>query len=304
MTEILSQNEIDGLLLAISQGEVETCDNRSENKKLKIYDFRRPDRFTKEQFRTLQMMHETFTRLSAPMLTTELLQNVSVKIISIDQLTFEEFLRSLPDPTVIGIVNIKPLPFPAVLEIDPPVAFAIIESLFGGGNAEAGSITRELTDIELLQMERLMNGMIPCLRHSWINVIDLKPELSGIETCPQYAQIVPSGEMSVLITIEIKIGPVEGLMNLCYPYLAIEPVIDRLYSKPDIFTGISTSGNDPVGEINAVFRRYNDYSGAVSGMTPDDIRKLKPGMKIDINRESEANAVYEYNGVKKGVQNA
>ncbi len=232
MTEILSQDEIDALLTAISTGDVEPTEVAAtkEQRKVKIYDFRRPDKFSKDQIRTLQMMHETFARLTTTALSAQLRALVGVHVASVDQLTYEEFVRSIPNPTTLAVINMDPLKGSAVLEIDPSITFTIIDKLFGG-KGEAHKISRELTDIELSVMESIVVRILGNLRESWSNVIDLRPRLGNIETNPQFAQIVPPNEMVVLITLETKVGDVEGMTNLCLPYITIEPVISKLSAQ-------------------------------------------------------------------------
>jgi len=232
MTEILSQDEIDALLTAISTGEVDTTDYSAakEQRKVKIYDFRRPDKFSKDQIRTLQMMHETFARLTTTALSAQLRALVSVHVASVDQLTYEEFIRSIPNPTTLAVINMDPLKGSAVLEIDPSITFTIIDKLFGG-MGESAKISRELTDIELSVMEGIIVRILGNLREAWSNVIDLRPRLGNIETNPQFAQIVPPNDMVVLITLETKVGEVEGMTNLCIPYITIEPVISKLSAQ-------------------------------------------------------------------------
>src|SRR6056297_873 len=232
MTEILSQDEIDALLTAISTGEVDTTDYSAtkEQKKVKIYDFRRPDKFSKDHIRTLQMMHETFARLTTTSLSAQLRSLVQLHVASVDQLTYEEFIRSIPNPTTLAVVNMDPLKGSAVLEIDPSITFTIIDKLFGG-TGESTKISRELTDIELSVMEGIIVRILGNLREAWSNVIDLRPRLGNIETNPQFAQIVPPNDMVVLITLETKVGEVEGMTNLCIPYITIEPVISKLSAQ-------------------------------------------------------------------------
>ncbi len=232
MTEILSQDEIDALLTAISTGEVDTTDYSAakEQRKVKIYDFRRPDKFSKDQIRTLQMMHETFARLTTTALSAQLRALVGVHVASVDQLTYEEFIRSIPNPTTLAVINMDPLKGSAVLEIDPSITFTIIDKLFGG-MGESAKISRELTDIELSVMEGIIVRILGNLREAWSNVIDLRPRLGNIETNPQFAQIVPPNDMVVLITLETKVGEVEGMTNLCIPYITIEPVISKLSAQ-------------------------------------------------------------------------
>ena len=232
MTEVLSQEEIDQLLTAISTGEVETEEalKKAETRKIKIYDFKRPDKFSKDQIRTLQMMHETFARLTTTSLSAQLRTIVHVHVASVDQLTYEEFLRSIPNPTTLAVINMDPLKGSAILEIDPSITFTIIDRLFGGPG-EAAKINRELTDIELSVIEGIIVRILGNLREAWSNVIDLRPRLGNIETNPQFAQIVPPSDMVVLITLETKVGDVEGMTNFCIPYLTIEPIISKLSAQ-------------------------------------------------------------------------
>lgn len=232
MTEVLSQDEIDQLLTAISTGEVEQEEavKKAETRKIKIYDFKRPDKFSKDQIRTLQMMHETFARLTTTSLSAQLRTIVHVHVASVDQLTYEEFLRSIPNPTTLAVINMDPLKGSSVLEIDPSITFTIIDRLFGGPG-EASKVNRELTDIELSVIEGIIVRILGNLREAWSNVIDLRPRLGNIETNPQFAQIVPPSDMVVLVTLETKVGDVEGMTNFCIPYLTIEPIITKLSAQ-------------------------------------------------------------------------
>ena len=232
MTDILSQNEIDQLLSAISSGEIQTEEftQQAEQKKVKIYDFKRPDKFSKDQIRTVQMMHETFARLTTTALSAKLRAMVAVHVTSVDQLTYEEFIRSIPNPTTLALINMDPLKGSSTLEIDPNMTFTIIDRLFGG-SGEHYKLSRELTDIELSVIEGVVVQVLGNLREAWSTVIDLRPRLGTIETNPQFAQIVPPNEMVMLITLETKIGENEGMMNLCIPYITIEPIIQKLSAQ-------------------------------------------------------------------------
>jgi len=233
MTDILSQDEIDQLLSAISSGDAQQEDfsqAQAEQKKVKIYDFKRPDKFSKDQIRTVQMMHETFARLTTTALSAKLRAMVSVHVQSVDQLTYEEFIRSIPNPTTLSLINMDPLKGSAILEVDPSITFTIIDRLFGGAGEHA-KLTRELTDIEMSVVEGIIVHILGNLREAWSTVIDLRPRLGTIETNPQFAQIVPPNEMVMLITLETKIGESEGMMNLCIPYITIEPIIQKLSAQ-------------------------------------------------------------------------
>lgn len=232
MTEVLSQDEIDQLLTAISAGDSEPENFKPVNdtRKIRIYDFKRPGKFSKEQIRTVSIMHETFARLTTTSLSAQLRSMVHVHVASVDQLTYEEFIRSIPTPTTLAVINMDPLKGNAILEIDPAVTFSIIDRLFGG-TGEGTKVQRELTDIENSVMEGIIVRILANMREAWTQVIDLRPRLGQIETNPQFAQIVPPSEMVILVTLETKVGEEEGMMNFCIPYLTIEPIISKLSSQ-------------------------------------------------------------------------
>jgi len=242
MNEVLSQDEIDQLLTAISTGDIETeqVTQATDQRKIKIYDFKRPDKFSKEQIRTVSIMHETFARLTTTALSAQLRSLVHVHVASVDQLTYEEFIRSIPNPTTLGIINMDPLKGSAVLEIDPSITFSIIDRQFGG-QGEGAKITRDLSDIETAVMEGIIVRILGNLREAWSQVIDLRPRLGQIETNPQFAQIVPPNEMVVLVTLETKVGEVEGMINFCIPYLTIEPIISKL-SAQYMYSSVRSGG--------------------------------------------------------------
>ena len=247
MNEVLSQDEIDQLLTAISTGGAEAESTTqtaaaTDQRKIKIYDFKRPDKFSKEQIRTVSIMHETFARLTTTALSGQLRSMVHVHVASVDQLTYEEFTRSLQNQTILGIINMDPLKGSAILEIDPSITYSIIDRVFGG-QGESTKVNRESTDIEQAVMEGVIVRMLGNLREAWSQVIDLRPRLGQIETNPQFAQIVPPTEMVVLVSLEMKIGEVEGMMNFCIPYLTIEPIISKLsaqYMYSSVRSGATT----------------------------------------------------------------
>ncbi|GMO56475.1 MAG: flagellar motor switch protein FliM [Treponemataceae bacterium] len=232
MNEVLSQDEIDQLLMAIGTDDPGAGDlsQVSDARKVKMYDFKRPDKFSKEQIRTVSNMHETFARLTTTSLSAQLRSLVHVHVASVDQLTYEEFIRSIPTPTTLAVINMDPLKGNAIFEIDPAITFCMIDRLFGG-TGQGAKVQRDLTDIEASVMDGIIVRILANIREAWTQVIDLRPRLGTIETNPQFAQIVPPTEMVVLITLETKVGDEEGMMNFCVPYLTIEPIISKLSSQ-------------------------------------------------------------------------
>jgi flagellar motor switch protein FliM len=232
LAEVLSQGEIDALLSAISTGEMKIEDAKSEEqeKKVKKYDFKRPDKLSKDQLRTIHMIHETFARLNTTMLSAQLRTSVQIQVISVDQLTYEEFTRSIPEFTIMGIFDTGALDGNAIIELNPNIAFTIIDRLFGGAG-EFTEINRELTDIETTITEKMVLKLLGNMREPWENIIELNPKIEQIETNPQFVQIVGPNEMVVLVTFEIKIGNVEGMMNICLPAPMIDPIINKLSAQ-------------------------------------------------------------------------
>lgn len=313
MTEILSQDEIDALLTAVSSGETAPAEpahtaqrsggtgggggsgavSKREKKRLKVYDFRRPDKFSKDQIRTLQMMHETFARLTTTSLSAQLRTLVHVHVVSVDQLTYEEFTRSIPSPTTLGIINMDPLKGSSVVELDPSITFAIIDRLFGG-KGESLKTNRELTDIELSVIEGIIVRLLGNLRESWANVIDLRPRLGNIETNPQFAQIVPPNNMVVLTTFDTKVGDVEGMMNFCLPYITIEPIISKLsaqYWYSSIRKGITTENlnlikeqiSDVKIEVVAKLSETELKFDEIAAVRKGDVIRLNGAIKSDVD---------------------
>jgi flagellar motor switch protein FliM len=227
--DVLSQSEIDALLSALSTGEVDANEIKEEQqqRKVKIYDFRRPDKFSKDQIRTLYMLHENFARLFNTYLSAHLRAMVQVSVASVDQLTYEEFIRSLPNPSVISVIDMQPLKGNAILEMNPSVVFATIDRLFGG-SGQVATKARALTDIEENIVRRVMTKTLDYLSEAWKQVLPIQPTLDIIETNPQFTQIVPPNDMVVLVTLQAKVGQGEGFINLCIPYLVLEPIMSKL----------------------------------------------------------------------------
>ena len=237
MTEVLSQDEIDQLLSAINAGETEPDDFRpaADSRKIKIYDFKRPDKFSKEQIRTVSIMHETFARLTTTSLSAQLRSMVHVHVASVDQLTYEEFIRSIPTPTTLAIINMDPLKGNAILEVDPAITHSIINHIFGCD----GSFKEQQHELSLIDeavMDRVVDSMLSGLRVAFSNIIDLQPKIKSIDTNPQFVQVAPQTEMVVLITLEVKIDDVEGMFNFCIPYSTIESSIHKLTFRSLFFS--------------------------------------------------------------------
>ena len=231
MSEVLSQNEIDNLLQALSSGELDVDEmSADDEKQVKNYDFARPAKFSKEHLRTLEFIFEHYGRLLSTTLPSYLSKAVAVDVINSEAVTYSEFSNALSNPVLLGIVDFAPLKGNILMELASNLAFAIVDRMLGGQGKPLEK-ERDFSEIELLIVERVMNTCVNLLAEPWENVIEIEPRLERIETNSQFAQIISPSEMIAIVTLNIKIGEVEGLMNVCLPYLTLEDVMDKINTK-------------------------------------------------------------------------
>jgi flagellar motor switch protein FliM len=273
-TEVLSQDEIDQLLTAIAAGDIEKEDFRpaSDNQKIRIYDFKRPDKFSREQIRTMSILHETFARNITQVLTNKFKMPCHVHAASVDQLTYEEFIRSVPVPTAMAVVGVENgLSRQVVFEIDPVISFALINRAFGGNTDGYNNnhSRHELTRLEWIVMKDVINRMVDCMKQGWEPLVpDIKANLHRLDTSPQFIGAAHPSDMTVLITLEVRIGDVEGMMNIDYPCDCLLGVKDKLSAQFWYGGGKALIYNKkykltdrmsiPVEMVSEIFRR--DYS--------------------------------------------
>ncbi len=231
MGDVLSQNEIDNLLSALSNGEFNPDESdEAEEKQVKDYDFARPSKFSKEHLRTLVFIFEHYARLLSTHLPVYLRKNVQVEVMHSEAATYQEFSNSLSNPVLLGVVNFAPLEGNIIIELATGLGYAIVDRMLGG-DGQPLEKSREFTEIELTIIERIMVVCTNLLVEPWQGVQQLEPMLERIETNSQFAQFVTPSEMTSIITMNIKVGNVEGLMNVCIPYNVLEPVIDKVNTK-------------------------------------------------------------------------
>lgn len=232
MAEVLSQNEIDALLNALSTGEVdvkEMKDNSSE-KKVRRYDFRNPQKIAKDQLRTLEIIHDNFSRLLQTFLSGYLRAPVKISVLTVDQYAYSEFTNAISNPAFLSLVDFEPLSGQIIIDISTNTAFAIIDRLLGGDGEKLVDI-RSFTEIELTLLKNIMKRIIGLMAQAWDNVIILTPTLEKIETNSQFAQIISPNETIALVTMNLSIGNIEGLINICIPHIVLEPILEKLSTK-------------------------------------------------------------------------
>jgi len=238
MADVLSQSEVEALLAALDPAASATPDASATSTdelhfgQISVYDFKRPERVSKEQMRAFQALHEGFGREFGAGLSSMLRSIIEVKLINVDQLTYSEFVFSLENPTCFNLMESAGLEGHMILDLNPSIIFPIVDRLLGGGKNSQGALpSRPLTEIELRLVSRITTLAIKGLENAWGNLCKLQLKVAQIESNPQLVQIVPPNEVIVLISFEITMGDVRGIMNLCIPYNTIEPLAGKLSSN-------------------------------------------------------------------------
>jgi flagellar motor switch protein FliM len=242
MSDILSQEEVDALLNAVSTGSLVpepgadkaagpdgggAAEEEAQEKSVILYDFRRPDRVSKDQMRTLQNLHDGYARLLSTTLSSYLRTLVEIDIVSVDQLTYSEFMMSISNPSCIYVFQMEPLEGAAIFEVNPSLVFFIVDRLFGG-QGKPSEHNRELTDIEKNVLTKIVERALLNLKEVWEHVGIFTPKIESYETNSQFVQIAPPNETVILISLEVRMKHGSGLISLCFPYMLLESVITKL----------------------------------------------------------------------------
>lgn len=234
MADILSQDEVDALLSAVSSGEIPEAQNAQENqrhKQVSVYDFKRPEMISKDQMRTLQMVHENFARYLSNLLSAFLRTVVEINLIAVDQLTYGEFIMSLPNPTNMTLMSMEPLEGRGIFEINPVLVFAIVDRMMGGTGLAPGEV-RLFTDIEQRVIGTVVEKALQGLSEAWEHVAEINFQSVDREMNPQFCQILAAGETVAAMTLEVKVGDdTSGICSICIPYISLEPLIDNLSAQ-------------------------------------------------------------------------
>lgn len=227
--EVLSQSEIDALLSALSTGEMDADELKKEQseKKVKVYDFKRALRFSKDQIRSLTRIHENFARLLTTFFSAQLRTYVQISVASADQIPYEEFIRSIPKMTILNVFEVPPLDGRILMEVNPNIAYAMMDRLMGGKGSSINKVDN-LTEIETKIMSATFERAFENLREAWSTIADIDPLLADFEVNPQFLQMVSPNETVVVISLNTTIGETSGMINICIPHVVLEPIIPKL----------------------------------------------------------------------------
>lgn len=317
MSDVLSQSEVEALLAALDQGQTSepvagvtpvatpaptavARDYMPLPADITLYDFKRPERVSKDHMRSLQTIHEGFSRNLSASLSGFLRTIVDVKLVSVDQLTYSEFIFSLENPTCFNVLTCAPLEGYMVLEINPSIVYPILDRLLGGGRGDVLIPRRPLTEIETRLVAKITRLATEGLRTVWGNVLPIDFKIDRIESNPQLVYIVPPNEVIVLVSFEIAIGDLRGMMNLCIPFNVIEPVVDKLstntwmsYSrkegsrKDDVVHGLSNAPIDIVVHLGE------------TSIRAEELVNLRVGDILPIDKLATSSLLVTIGGVPK-----
>ncbi|MBC7764961.1 MAG: flagellar motor switch protein FliM [Hyphomonadaceae bacterium] len=276
----------------------ETPQQPSENyEKIRLYNFRIPNRFTKEQLRALKGIYENFASSLASHLSGLLRKFCLVELISVEEHTFSEFNNAMVDPVLLVIIALQPLQGVSLMEISPSVAYGIIDRLLGG-IGQFSNPDRDYTEIEIALMEKLIGQFLDIMKESWVRFHEVTPKLERIETRSQFAQIVPANETIAIVTFSVKIGEVEGMINYCIPHVGVEPLFKDTKFKSDFFQSNQPNENSKADvilnhiekasiEMLATFSETNITAREVMSMQVGDVllmdHKVADAVHVKIN---------------------
>ena len=280
--EVLSQSEIDALLSALSTGEMnaEELKQEEEDKKIRVYDFKRALRFSKDQVRSIGRIHENYARLLTTFFSGQLRTYVNISVASVDQIPYEEFIRSVPRTTILNVFRMDPLDGTLIMEINPNIAYTMLDRLLGGqGNTE--SIMNELTEIETVIMTQLFEKTSPILKEAWASLIDVDPILDDFENNPQFLQMVSPNETVIVVSFNTTIGDVSGMINICIPHMVLEPIIPKLSVHYQMQTSTIKGDLEAVKKISKNLQQSSIEMKAILGETRININQFLHLMKDD-----------------------
>ncbi len=303
MAKILSQEEVDALLKSHSRAGAKApagaapergapsaqAKKAQAQRKVTLYNFRRPDRVSREQMRSLHFMHDRFARNFSSSLSAYLRTITEVNLVSVEQLSYQEFLLSVPDPTCFNAISIKPLEGALALEVNPTLVFPIIDKMLGGPGEPLKQL-RTMTDIEQSIFDGILKLLLEDMRESWRGIVDLDFRIQARETSPQLIQIVAPNEVVLLVVFEVKMGPVSGMINLAIPSIILEPISTKF--DQEMFTGYKKSSTFEEARLlmTSLKRCPMEAAAEIRGtnLRMEEVLQLKAGDLIPLTKRFDA----------------
>ena len=307
MAEILSQEEIDALLEVVEDEDVNPEElskgpDLLEQRQITLYDFKRPNRVSKEQLRSIKSLHDKMARSLASDISSLMRSIVEIQLHSVDQMTYGEFLMSLPSPTSFNVFSFKPLDGKGVIELNPSIVFPMIDRLLGGPGMPFDA-NREFTDIELNLLDQILRVITQNMKEVWSPIMEVYPVIEAKESSPNVVQIVAQNEIVIMVVMEIIIGQTSGMMNICYPVISIESLLPKLASR-DLMLSETSNRKSRNKELRALLRGAKIELEAVLGyakLNMKEILELEVGDIIKLNRAADDTVVVKVDGREKFI---
>ncbi len=314
MSDVLDQSEVDALLAAVDSGQVQSEAHAPHsphqvfsargraNVEVQVYDFKRPERVSKDQMRALEALHEGFGRNFGAALSGYLRTIIEVSVAHIEQLTYSEFIHSLPNPTCFNLLKSDQLDGQLCLEISPLIIYPIIDRLLGGSNADLFIPQRPLTQIEQRLVQRITDRATHHLSEAWSNLTPVTFELHDFESNPQLVQIVPPNETVVVVGFELKLGNRAGTMSLCIPYNVIEPIMGVLAAQNWFSYQKKGNQEDSQRKLGQTLSRAKVEARAILAQTTiklSELLSLQVGDIITTEKNSTADVLLQVEGRNK-----
>ncbi|MGX4669239.1 flagellar motor switch protein FliM [Cerasibacillus sp. JNUCC 74] len=301
--EVLSQHEIDALLSAISSGEMDAEELKKEEKekKVRVYDFKRALRFSKDQIRSISRIHENYARLLTTFFSAKLRTYVNITVASVDQIPYEEFIRSVPKMTILNTYSVQPLEGRIVMEINPNIAYAMLDRTLGGKGVSFNKV-ENLTEIETILMSQLFEKANVKLQEAWSSIVDIDPILEDFEVNPQFLQMVAPNETVVVVSLNTAIGEASGMINICIPHIVLEPIISKLSVHYWMETAGKERDEEAYQKLSKNIQTAEVEVKAILGeatITIDEFLKLSKEDVIGLDREIDSPLTFVVNNEPK-----
>ncbi|SDB88740.1 flagellar motor switch protein FliM [Pelagirhabdus alkalitolerans] len=311
--EVLSQNEIDALLSALSSGEMDANQLKEEEqeKKVRVYDFKRALRFSKDQIRSISRINENYARLLTTYFSAQLRTYVHISVASVDQIPYEEFIRSIPTMTVLNIFSMSPLDGRIIFEINPNIAYAMLDRILGGKGNSINKI-ENLTEIESTIMSNLFEKSLDNLKEAWSSVSEIDPMLEEFEVNPQFLQLVSPNETVVVVSLNTTIGESSGMINICIPHVVLEPIMPRLSvhywmqtetqkeRKPEEYESLTENIESTKIDVSVLLGKTSISIQDFLELGNDDVLTLNQSINEPLVLESDKEPLYHVQPGEKG----
>jgi len=313
MAEALDQTAIDALLAAVDAGEIKEDGTSGQlfslhrrnlqDVEIRGYDFKRPERVSKEQMRALETLHEAFARVFGAAISGFIRTIIEVKVAATEQMTYGEFIASLPNPTAFNLIETEQLDGYICLEVSPLIIYPMFDRMLGGTSTELFIPQRALTAIEIRLLRVLLDRALKAMTEAWSNIRELTFDLVETESNPHLVQIVPPNEVVVVVGFEIRMGSRAGTMNLCIPFNVIEPLMADLSAQSwfnvprDKASDYSQRLSDSLSEASVAI----SATLAETSLTLDDLVHLSIGDLIVTEKEAAKPVVLTVEGERKFI---